>query len=72
MRGKRGGIVMTGVKIVDWRHHARSNDPVPIKQAWLANAGLVYPQHGKRERLRRMDQIAYGQLREENGLVRHG
>lgn len=29
-----------------------------------------HPQHGQRERERRMRQIARGQLREQNGLVR--
>lgn len=66
----RGGIAIAGRKVVDWREHARGKEAVEITQVWFVNAGRDYEPNGTRERIRRMTQIAHGQLREQNGLVR--
>lgn len=67
-RPKRGGVVMADAKIMDWIK-PRRGEQIAVHQAWMANAGRVLQQHGNRERIRRMTQIALGQLKVENGLM---
>ena len=60
---------MAGATIVDQMIFPRAKDPTALHQAWLHNAGRELAPHGKRERQRRLKQIAAGSLRIENGLV---